>query len=54
MEVIVQETLYRWTHWDVVEASQPWEKVDARTIRFPLSVPAGEERSVRYRVRYTW
>ena len=54
VEVIVQETLYRWTHWDVVEASQPWEKVDARTIRFPLSIAAGEERSVRYRVRYTW
>jgi hypothetical protein len=54
VEVIVKENLYRWTNWEILETSHEWEKVDARTVHFPVRVDAGEEVQVRYRVRYTW
>lgn len=53
-EVIVREHLYRWRNWEITEASADWEKQDARTIHFPLEVPADGEQTVRYTVRYTW
>lgn len=52
--VQIRENLYRWTNWEIVEASDEWEKVDARTIHFPVEVPAGGEKTVTYTVRYTW
>jgi hypothetical protein len=54
VSVIVKENLYRWTNWKITQANQPWEKQDARTIHFPVEVPANGETTVRYTVRYTW
>jgi hypothetical protein len=52
--VVVKENLYRWTNWEVVETSDPFTKVDARTVHFELDVPARGEKTVTYTVRYTW
>jgi hypothetical protein len=54
VQVIVKENLYRWTNWKITQANQPWEKQDARTIHFPVEVPANGETIVRYSVKYTW
>jgi hypothetical protein len=54
VKVIVKENLYRWTNWKIVAANQSYEKQDARTIHFPITVPADQEVVVRYTVRYTW
>ena len=54
VKVIVKENLYRWTNWKIVAANQSYEKQDARTIHFPINVPADQEVVVRYTVRYTW
>jgi hypothetical protein len=54
VEVIVKENLYRWSKWQIKTSTQPYEKVDARTIHFPLTVVKDGEAVVRYRVRYTW
>jgi len=54
VEVQVKETLYRWTNWDITSSSHTFRKEDARTVYFPVTVPAGEEISVRYSVRYSW
>ncbi|HTT09936.1 MAG TPA: hypothetical protein VMG60_03515 [Burkholderiaceae bacterium] len=54
VEVQVKETLYRWTNWEIVSSSHTYRKEDARTIYFPVTVPPGEEVTVRYTVRYTW
>ena len=54
VEVIVREVLYRWANWELIEKSQDPEKVDARTVHFPLSIPVRGSRKVTYRVRYTW
>jgi len=54
VNVIVKENLYRWTNWKIVATTQPYEKQDARTVHFPLTVPADKEAVVHYTVRYTW
>jgi hypothetical protein len=40
--------------WTVIESSHRWERVDARTFRFRVSVPARGETTVTYRVRVKW
>ena len=52
--VIAKENLYRWTSWSIVKKSQDFEKIDARTIHFPVRIAKGGEAVVRYTVRYTW
>jgi len=52
--VIVKENLYRWVNWEIVSKTQDYEKVDARTIQFPVQIKKDGETTVRYRVRYTW
>jgi hypothetical protein len=54
VDVLVRETLFRWTKNDVVESTQRYEREDARTVHFPVTIPANGEAVVRYRVRYTW
>lgn len=52
--VLVKENLYRWTNWEITEKSDAFEKADARTIHFPIEVPAHGEKTVAYTVRYSW
>lgn len=54
VRVLVQERLFRWAGWTIVESSHPYEKQDARTVHFPIDVPADEEVVVTYSVRYEW
>jgi len=53
-KVLVRETLYRWVNWTILHASHEHEKIDSRTIHFPVTVPAEGEETVTYTVRYTW
>lgn len=54
VEVIVKENLYRWSTWKISTKTHEFEKVDARTIHFPVKVAKDGEAVLRYRVRYTW
>ena len=54
IKVIIKENLYRWVNWQITEASDEYEKIDARTIHFEVNVPADGERTVTYTVKYTW
>jgi hypothetical protein len=54
VEVQVKETLYRWVNWEITSRTHAYRKDDARTVLFPVEVPAGEETVVRYTVRYWW
>ncbi len=54
VEVLVRETLYRWTTNTIVETTHEYEREDARTVHFPVTIPPDGETVVRYRVRYTW
>lgn len=52
--VLVKENLYRWTTWRIAAKTQDFEKLDARTIQFPVKVPKSGEATLRYTVVYTW
>ena len=52
--VQVKETLYRWSTWEIIQTSHRFEKKDAHTIHFPVSVRPDGEEVVTYTVRYTW
>ena len=52
--VIVKENLYRWVQWSITAHSDEYEKIDSRTIHFPVRVPARGSKQVSYTVRYTW
>ena len=52
--VIVKENLYRWVNWEITQKTQDYEKMDSRTIHFPVRIPADGEVTVRYTVHYSW
>ena len=52
--VIVKENLYRWVNWQITAQTHDFEKQDARTIHFPVTLAAGAEVTLRYGVQYTW
>lgn len=54
VEVRVVEHLYRWTNWEIKEATAEYRKTDSQTIEFPIAVAADEEKTVAYTVHYTW
>jgi hypothetical protein len=53
-EVMVYEHPWRWSQWEIVKASGEWTKVDQTTLRFPVRLEKGGERTVSYTIRYTW
>jgi len=52
--VHVRERLYRWTGWEIVEASHKFDQLDAETVGFEVNLEAEEEKRVTYTVRYEW
>jgi hypothetical protein len=54
VEFRVVEHLYRWVNWEIVQKSDDFEKTDSKTIEFRVQVPAGQEKTINYKVHYTW
>ncbi len=54
VKVLVKETLYRWSQWEIVKKSHEFEKQDARSVHFPVQVEPDGEAVVTYTVRYEW
>jgi hypothetical protein len=54
VHVIVKENVFRWTNWAIETPSDPFTKIDARTIHFEVDVPPNGEKTVTYTARYTW
>ncbi len=52
--VDVVEHLYRYSNWKITVKSQDFNQVDARTVDFPVMVPADGKATVTYKVRYWW
>jgi len=50
----VIERLARGTNWEIREPVGNFERLDSNRIQFTVPVPAGEEATVAYTVRYTW
>jgi hypothetical protein len=54
IEVRVVEHLYRWTNWDIMKSSDPFNKLDSKTIEFRVQVPPDGEKVVTYTAHYSW
>ena len=54
IDVIVKENLYRWTNWEIEQNTDHFDKIDARTIHFPVRIGPDSEVTLRYRVHYSW
>ncbi len=54
VELVVRETMYRWTNWEIVQKNHEYEKHNSRLIHFPVRLDADEEAVITYTVRYTW
>lgn len=54
VNIIVREHLYRWSNWEILNASHEFEKQNSRTIHFPVNVPANGETTLTYTVKYDW
>ena len=52
--VRVSERLARWTDWEMVSSSVPFQKRNAQTASFDVPVPAEGEVRLSYTVRYRW
>ncbi|HEX4938222.1 MAG TPA: DUF4139 domain-containing protein [Candidatus Kapabacteria bacterium] len=52
--VKVVEHLYRWNNWALEKKSQDFEKKNADTIEFNVSLNHDEEKVVTYTARYSW
>jgi len=50
--VKVLEKLYRWSEWTIIEKNHNYQKMDSRTIIFPVKIAKDGETTVTYRVRY--
>lgn len=53
LEIIVPERMTRWSNWEILGASVPFEQSNAFGVEFVVSVPAGEESLISYTVLYT-
>jgi hypothetical protein len=54
MEIRVVEHLYRWTNWDIPKTSDPFNKLDSKTVEFRVKVPPDGEKVVTYTAHYSW
>ena len=54
VNVIVKENMYRWHNWKILSNTGKYEKIDAHTVHFPVTIKKDGESIVRYKVRYTW
>jgi len=54
VEVRIVEHLYRWTNWDIIKNSDPFKKLDSRTMEFLVQIPSSGEKAVSYKVHYSW
>jgi hypothetical protein len=54
VNVIVKENLYRWVNWEITKTTTDFEKVDARTMHFPVTIEPDGEAVITYTVHYSW
>ncbi len=54
VEIRIPETLFRWSNWEILDASDEYTRLNSSTIEFRVQVEPGQEKVVTYTVRYTW
>jgi hypothetical protein len=54
VEVHFVEHLYRWTNWDILKHSDDFKKLDSRSMEFIAQIPPNGEKTITYKVHYSW
>ena len=54
VEIRVDEHLYRWTNWEISENTDPFVMTDAQAIEFRVQLKPDEEKTLSYKVHYSW
>ena len=54
VEIRVAEHLYRWTNWDIADNTEPFVKTNSQAIEFRVQVKPDEEKTITYKVHYSW
>jgi hypothetical protein len=54
VDVRAVEHLYRWTNWKLTQQSSDFNKKNAQTIEFPVTVAPNGEQVITYTVHYSW
>lgn len=54
VEIRVPEYLFRWSNWEILNASHDYTQLDSATIEFRVQVPPGGEVVIIYTVQYSW
>src|SRR6266498_2821786 len=54
VDVRAVEHLYRWTNWKLADQSTNFNKKDAQTIEFPVTIVPNGEQVITYTAHYTW
>ncbi|OLE14665.1 MAG: hypothetical protein AUG89_01035 [Acidobacteria bacterium 13_1_20CM_4_56_7] len=54
VDVRAVEHLYRWTNWKLIQQSSEFNKKNAQTIEFPVTIAPNGERVITYTVHYSW
>ncbi len=54
VDILIRESLYRWSNWQLIRQSDPHQRKDASTIEFLAEVEPEKEKVVMYTARYTW
>ncbi|MBI4429196.1 MAG: hypothetical protein HY562_08755 [Ignavibacteriales bacterium] len=54
VEVLVYEHPWRWSEWEITKQSTESEQVDQSTVKFPVKLKKGEEKTLTYTIRYSW
>lgn len=53
VEIRIPERLYRWSDWDIIDSSAPYEQQNASTIEFRLELAPGSGEVLTYTVQYS-
>jgi hypothetical protein len=54
VDVRVVEHLYRAANWEIASSSVEYNKIDSRTIEFPVTIAPDAEKVITYAAHYTW
>ena len=54
VEIRVVEHLYRWLNWNITEKTQEFTKTNAQEMEFRVPLKPDEEKTITYKVRYSW
>ncbi|GJM23897.1 MAG: DUF4139 domain-containing protein [Phycisphaerae bacterium] len=52
--ITVVEDLYRWRNWEISENDHEFKKKDSDTIEFDVTLAPDEEKTIKYKVHYSW